>query len=50
MKHKLSGKEAKMQDLLWHKDLYHGVGRRCVRMCKKYLRRAFRRKFKKGEV
>ena len=50
MKHKMSSREKKMQDLLDHKEIYSGVGRKCVRICKRYLRRAFRRKFKKGEV
>ena len=50
MKHKMSEREYKMQDLLHHKNLYKGVGRKCVRICKRYLRRAYRRKFKKGEV
>lgn len=50
IKHKMSEREYRMYDLLEHKNLYYGVGRRCVKMCKRYLRRAFRRKFKKGEV
>ena len=50
MKYKMSKREYRMQDLLDNKNIYYGVGRRCVRICKRYLRRAFRRKFKKGEV
>lgn len=50
MKQKLSSREKEMKELLDHKNLYKGVGRSCIRMCKRYLRRAFRRKVKRGEV
>lgn len=50
MKHKMSSREREMKELLDHKNLYKGIGRKCVRICKRYLRRAYRRKLKKGEV